>query len=58
MSYNLATAAWAAGINRSTVVRAIKSGKISATKCELGEWTDCAAPGAVQGRQRSDRGHQ
>ena len=39
MSYNLATAAAASGINRSTVLRAIKSSKISATKSELGEWT-------------------
>ena len=38
MSYNLATAAAATGLNKSTILRAIKSGRISATKSELGEW--------------------
>jgi hypothetical protein len=39
MPYTLMTAAQACGINRSTVLRAIKSGKISATKDELtGAW--------------------
>ena len=38
MSYTLSTAAAAAGINRSTVLRSIKAGRISATKTELGEW--------------------
>jgi excisionase family DNA binding protein len=38
MSHSLTTAAEAAGINRSTVLRAIKAGKISATKDEHGEW--------------------
>jgi hypothetical protein len=39
MPYTLMTAAEACGINRSTVLRAIKSGKISATKDELtGAW--------------------
>lgn len=38
MSYSLAAAATACGINRSTVLRAIKAGKISASKDEQGEW--------------------
>jgi DNA-binding MurR/RpiR family transcriptional regulator len=36
MSYTLAEAAAACGINKSTVLRAIKSGRISGTKGELG----------------------
>lgn len=36
--YNLATAAAAAGINKSTVLRHIKAGKISATRDEAGGW--------------------
>ena len=36
--HTLGTAAKATGLNRSTVLRAIKSGKISATKNEHGEW--------------------
>ena len=36
--HTLGTAAKAAGLNKSTVLRAIKSGKISATKNEHGEW--------------------
>ena len=35
MPYILMTAAHACGINRSTMLRAIKLGKISATKDEL-----------------------
>jgi hypothetical protein len=38
MTYGLSSAATAAGINKSTVLRAIKSGKISATKSEMGKW--------------------
>ena len=38
MPYNLATAAEATGLNKSTVLRSIKAGRISATKSELGEW--------------------
>jgi hypothetical protein len=38
MTYGLSSAAKAAGINKSTVLRAIKSGKISATKSEMGKW--------------------
>jgi hypothetical protein len=38
MSYTLAAAAAACGVNKSTVLRAIKSGKISGTKDENGEW--------------------
>lgn len=36
--YNLATAAAAAGINKSTVLRHIKAGKISATRDDAGGW--------------------
>jgi hypothetical protein len=36
--YNLATAAASAGINKSTVLRHIKAGKISATRDETGGW--------------------
>lgn len=38
MSYTLTTAAQATGLNRTTVLRAIKSGKISGAKDEHGEW--------------------
>lgn len=38
MAYNLATAAAATGLNKTTILRAIKSGRISGTKSELGEW--------------------
>jgi hypothetical protein len=39
MPYTLMTAATACGINRSTVLRAIKAGRISATKGEVtGAW--------------------
>jgi len=38
MSYTLAAAAAACGVNKSTVLRAIKAGKISGTKDEQGEW--------------------
>ena len=38
MSYSLIEAATACGVNRSTVLRAIKAGKISASKDEQGEW--------------------
>src|SRR5215467_8864266 len=38
MSYTLAAAAAAWGLNKSTVLRAIKAGKISGTKDEHGEW--------------------
>jgi predicted site-specific integrase-resolvase len=36
MPYSLQSAATACGVNRSTILRAIKSGRISATKDELG----------------------
>jgi hypothetical protein len=36
--YSLATAAAAAGINKSTVFRAIKGGRISAQRDETGQW--------------------
>jgi hypothetical protein len=38
MPYSLQTAATACGVNRSTILRAVKSGRISATKDELGAW--------------------
>jgi len=41
--HTLATAAKATGLNKSTVLRAIKAGKVSATKDEHGEWQIDAA---------------
>lgn len=38
MSYTLATAATATGLNKTTILRAIKSGKISARMDEHGHW--------------------
>lgn len=38
MTYSLATAAAAAGVNKSTVFRAIKGGRISAQRDETGQW--------------------
>jgi hypothetical protein len=38
MAYTLAAAAAATGLNKTTVLRAIKSGRISGTKTETGEW--------------------
>jgi hypothetical protein len=38
MSYTLAAAAKAAGLNKSTIVKAVKSGKIIGTKDERGKW--------------------
>jgi hypothetical protein len=38
MPYSLEGAATACGVNRSTILRAIKSGRISATKSDLGAW--------------------
>lgn len=38
MTYNLATAAEAAGLNKTTIWRAIKTGKISANRSALGGW--------------------
>jgi excisionase family DNA binding protein len=38
MSYTLATAAAACGVNKSTILRAIKAGKISAVRDEHGQW--------------------
>ena len=38
MSYTLATAAEACGVYKSTILRAITAGKLSATKNEHGEW--------------------
>jgi predicted site-specific integrase-resolvase len=38
MPYTLAAAAAACGVNKSTVLRVIKAGKITGTKDEHGEW--------------------
>jgi hypothetical protein len=38
MPYTLAAAAAACGVNKSTVLRPIKAGKITGTKDEHGEW--------------------
>jgi hypothetical protein len=38
MPYSLSQAAEAVGMNRSSILRAIKAGKISASKDEQGEW--------------------
>src|SRR5262245_20657182 len=38
MSYSLGAAAAATGLNKTTILRAIKSGKISSTKDALGQW--------------------
>jgi hypothetical protein len=38
MSYTLATAAVACGVNKSTILRAIKTGKVSAVRDEHGQW--------------------
>lgn len=39
MSYTLGTAAIATGLNKSTILRSIRSGKISATRTEHGTWS-------------------
>src|SRR5262245_417622 len=36
--YTLGTAAQACGLNKSTILRAVKAGKISATRDEHGQW--------------------
>ena len=36
--YDLAAAAAATGLNKASILRAIKSGKISGTKDALGQW--------------------
>jgi hypothetical protein len=38
LSYTLATAAAACGVNKSTILRAIKAGKVSAVRDEHGQW--------------------
>ena len=38
MSYDLAAVAAATGLNKASILRAIKSGKISGTKDALGQW--------------------
>jgi hypothetical protein len=38
MSYTLATAAKATGLNRSTILSAIKSGQVTGRKDEFGDW--------------------
>jgi hypothetical protein len=58
MSYDLAAAAAATGLNKASILRAIKSGKISGTKDALGQWwvepaelhRVAAAPARAHGR--------
>jgi hypothetical protein len=38
MSYSLRTAAKVTGLNKRTILQAIKGGKINATRDELGKW--------------------
>jgi hypothetical protein len=38
MSYSLQQAADAAGVNKSTILRAIQAGKVSAARSEHGQW--------------------
>jgi hypothetical protein len=38
MSYSLAAAAATTGLNKTSILQAIKSGKISGTKDALGQW--------------------
>src|SRR5262245_20744101 len=38
MSYTLTAAATAAGLNKSTILKAIKGGKIAGTKDKRGKW--------------------
>jgi excisionase family DNA binding protein len=38
MSYTLAEAAQATGLNRSTILRALKAGRISGARDEVGAW--------------------
>jgi excisionase family DNA binding protein len=38
MSYSLSNAAAACGVYKSTVLRSIKSGRLTATKDALGQW--------------------
>jgi glycosyltransferase involved in cell wall biosynthesis len=38
MSYNLTAAAAATGLHKTTILRAVKSGRVSGTKNELGKW--------------------
>lgn len=38
MAYTLAEAAAACGLNKSTILRAVKNGRISGTKDDLGVW--------------------
>src|SRR5262245_29702844 len=38
MSYSLAVAAAATGLNKTSILRAIKTGEISGTKDALGQW--------------------
>src|SRR5262249_58366585 len=64
MSYSLVEAAIACGVNRSTVLRAIKASKISASKDEQGEWRIEPAevhrvyPQVQANEARPERAHQ
>jgi excisionase family DNA binding protein len=67
MALSLAEAAQATGLNRSTILRAIKSGKISGARDELGAWSvegaelhrvfppAAAAPRAVPQQAQAER---
>jgi len=64
MSYSLVEAAIACGVNRSTVLRAIKASKISTSKDEQGEWRIEPAelhrvyPPVQANEARPERAHQ
>ena len=63
MPYDLAEAAAATGLNKASILRAIKSGKISGTKDALGQWwvepaelhRVAEAPARAHGRLVSDK---
>ena len=51
--YNLMSAAAAAGVNRSTVLRAIKAGRISGQRDATGGWQIDPAEFHIAGRPRA-----
>jgi len=61
MSYGLAVAAAATGLNKSSTLRAIKTGEISGTKDALGQWwiepaeLDLPKPASAQTRLVPDK---
>jgi hypothetical protein len=63
MSYTLAAAAKATGLNKRTILQAIKGGKITATRDQLGKWHVESAElhrvyPAVEGRSRGSNAAQ